>query len=1762
MPARPAVRPARLAALVTAGGVLAGLAFGAAPAIAAQADVPPLIVSEILPDTVSFDEYEFLEVHNTTDAAIDLDAAGYGFAYIYSDDDERPNDVPLTVPAGTVVDAGETVVLWLSYQATNVDSFARSVDDFKAHFASTQPDLDYDVVRVEGQAGMANGGGRGIAITDAGGDVSRSFYPTGSPAVGAGVTFRLPGDPAQTSLAVLGQRQPATPGVLDPETLVREPVEEPQPSTLAARDLLFTEVHPNNTGADKYEFFELVNTTDRDLDLTAAGVEIRYEYGANSTVLTYPAGTVIRAGATAVFWDTYSPNTDGLDADDFRAFYAASQGATDYQVIPFTGQAGLHNTAARTFRVLAGDTVVTAATYQPAQIGDGLSAHFRLPTRSDDAWMTLLTGPAAPTPGAVDAEAFVPAPFVPQPDPSLVTAALQITEVTPDTVNVGASDGYEFVEVYNASTAPVDFADYSLNYLYPLADLTNSSTALWPSTPREAVIEPGKTLVFWIKNGANDALTDADFNTKWGTDLVGGENLVEVFSGGMANGSARGLEIVTNTGFPLNRAYYNLGGVDDVDADLGIQYAPNPADLMVQQKLGKQAATPGSVFVDQVPSGLMVVPADTVAPAIVDTTVAEIDPAAEFAFAFDVTDDVQARTVRLEYRSDVDDAVRTLDLQAAADGRSYGFSIPAVDLTGKSWFEYRVIARDGTNEAGTDLRRLPVTGVNTDPLRVNLTDGQFVTGTTPVSAAADVFPPVTTIEIDGAAVPTTPQVESDPMFAFEATAVDTFFKNGVRMGDDVLRIFDDGIYEGWETIATPVPLDRVLSGEPLTVSVWAGTKAAPEIDLNENNDDFTIKNVRLVLPDGRTLVPAGYDDPSRILNMGDSAGKLDFYDAVFTVPGDAFTAVGHAWDTTTTADGQHVVRAAAGDASVARSVLVDNTAPAITTDVEEGKRYQGEFSLDADATDAGSGMDVVAATLDGRTIELPYATSSIELTDGEHEFTIVARDLIGNEATRTVRFTTPVEEPGNELITPLDGETVEEGDVELRARAVDPTEDRLDVAFKEGYRLTAGDGVTAYSGETAEADGLDREGRRLLTAEEVAAIGRFDEQTAAVASTGAFPYQLFEVTVPADAGADADVRVRWDGQANADAKVLMYVLADGVWEEVDRALTTGGAPTAFTLEATVPVEGHATEGVVTVLVQHSEGFAGADRSTRDTPVTPRNAGDTPRSAYDFTLAWESDTQYYNATYYDRQLDIHNYLLEERDDLNLQYMFHTGDIVDNAEDFAQWANADPAYRMLDEAGLPYGVLAGNHDVGHKDGNYTNYSTYFGASRFAGNPWYGGDYLDNRGHYDLITAGGIDFIVVSMGWDPGDPEIAWMNEVLAQYPERVAIVNLHEYMLTTGGLGPIPQRIYDEVVATNANVKMVMSGHYHDAYTRIDGFDDDGDGTAERQVYQMLFDYQGLPEGGQAFLRLLHFDNQTGQIGVRTYSPYLDQYNSEDPTLDLEHQEFTIPYAAIGIASKEKTLATDAFEADVLTSKVIEAFDDVESGTELAATWTPAVGTHDWYVDSVDPYGATAVSELRRLLVEAKGEEPGGEEPGGEQPGGEEPGTPGDGSPAGPSIPVPVDELDPAAEGGISGPATARIGDPITLQVGAERAGEWVQVWLHSTPTALGGWTKVAADGTVRAVIPASVQPGTHTLVVQDAANGVIGWITLEVLPAATDAGLGDPVGSAPAASGPRSGLADTGAEVLPGLLLAGLVLAAGGLLLASRLAQRRRPTPVD
>jgi DNA repair exonuclease len=164
----------------------------------------------------------------------------------------------------------------------------------------------------------------------------------------------------------------------------------------------------------------------------------------------------------------------------------------------------------------------------------------------------------------------------------------------------------------------------------------------------------------------------------------------------------------------------------------------------------------------------------------------------------------------------------------------------------------------------------------------------------------------------------------------------------------------------------------------------------------------------------------------------------------------------------------------------------------------------------------------------------------------------------------------------------------------------------------------------------------------------------------------------------------------------------------------------------------------------------------------------------------YTIAWISDPQHYSEKFPDSYYAMTAFLRDHAEEMNLTYIIHTGDFVNHPDSDAEWAVADTAQKMID--GIPNGVLAGNHDVLDPVG-YTAFCRYFGENRYKNNPWYGGSFENNRGHYDLITVGETAYVFVYMGFGPDANAIRWAKDVFDRYPDRVGVLCLHDYLHQT-------------------------------------------------------------------------------------------------------------------------------------------------------------------------------------------------------------------------------------------------------------------------------------------------------------------------------------------------------------------------------------------
>lgn len=335
---------------------------------------------------------------------------------------------------------------------------------------------------------------------------------------------------------------------------------------------------------------------------------------------------------------------------------------------------------------------------------------------------------------------------------------------------------------------------------------------------------------------------------------------------------------------------------------------------------------------------------------------------------------------------------------------------------------------------------------------------------------------------------------------------------------------------------------------------------------------------------------------------------------------------------------------------------------------------------------------------------------------------------------------------------------------------------------------------------------------------------------------------------------------------------------------------------------------------------------------------------------DFTIVALPDTQYYVSNKRGgipqmlyAQLDwVRNNALAR----NIAFVAQLGDCVESGDNntgvsnLAQWMYATNGLYRLEPPlgptypdGLGYGVAVGNHDQspnGDPNGTTSFYNQYLGVSHFAGREYYGGHYgTNNDNHFDLFTASGFEFVVLFLEYDPlADPAVlAWANGVLQSYPERRGIVVSH-YIgrpTTPSTFGPQGAAIYNALKA-NPNLFLMLCGHV------------DGEGSREdvyngHKVYTLVSDYQFRVNGGNGYLRIMDFSPSNGVIRVRTYSPWLDEYETDADS------EFTLPYLMSPAATN---------------FALLQGFTGVASGATVTCNWIGLQpnNAYDWYVTVSD------------------------------------------------------------------------------------------------------------------------------------------------------------------------------------------------------------------
>jgi hypothetical protein len=329
---------------------------------------------------------------------------------------------------------------------------------------------------------------------------------------------------------------------------------------------------------------------------------------------------------------------------------------------------------------------------------------------------------------------------------------------------------------------------------------------------------------------------------------------------------------------------------------------------------------------------------------------------------------------------------------------------------------------------------------------------------------------------------------------------------------------------------------------------------------------------------------------------------------------------------------------------------------------------------------------------------------------------------------------------------------------------------------------------------------------------------------------------------------------------------------------------------------------------VFISIGNPEAAISQDSESRETVLNTPGTPAAVRSGK-FSIAVLPDTQYYLAQaqlggtfdMFKAQID---WIQKNQVKENIAYVAHMGDVTEHGDNpvtaRSEWYLAKTAlYGLENPVSIPYGLAVGNHDQFPSQfpvkGTTTFYNQYFGVKHFEGRPYYGGHYdRNNDSHYDLFTAGGLDFIVVFLEFDSHNEDQAglygWANEVLKKNASRKAIVVSHSILHFNPIKGTnMPQASFNaegkaiyEALKGNANLFMMLSGHVGD-----NGEGYRADVYNGHTIKTFLNDYQSRPNGGHGLMRLYTFSVKKNELSIKTFSPYFRETETDNDS------QFTVP-----------------------------------------------------------------------------------------------------------------------------------------------------------------------------------------------------------------------------------------------------------------------------
>lgn len=269
----------------------------------------------------------------------------------------------------------------------------------------------------------------------------------------------------------------------------------------------------------------------------------------------------------------------------------------------------------------------------------------------------------------------------------------------------------------------------------------------------------------------------------------------------------------------------------------------------------------------------------------------------------------------------------------------------------------------------------------------------------------------------------------------------------------------------------------------------------------------------------------------------------------------------------------------------------------------------------------------------------------------------------------------------------------------------------------------------------------------------------------------------------------------------------------------------------------------------------------------------------PLEDYDYTFAVLGDTQIVTESYPNEFPKIYDYILNNKDTMNIKYVMGLGDITNNSTQ-REWDVAMKNILRL-KGKIPFSLARGNHDTRVSFDKNFSYKDY-------------GDTVDGAYNNNMIntwkafTVGQRKFIVFTLDFGPSQAVLDWASEIIKAHPDHNVIITTHAYIFRDGNFHdasyayPPSQfggvlngdQIWDRFVRKHKNIVLVLCGHTSSDHILIRN--DVGDNG--NIITTMLINPQDVDTKfkGLGMVATLHLREDDNTVQLRYYSSIKEKY----------------------------------------------------------------------------------------------------------------------------------------------------------------------------------------------------------------------------------------------------------------------------------------------